>query len=341
MTRPISNILSASGLAFGIVLATLPCSAGIADGPYRAESRATANGQAVATAGMHHLYVADSLAGVVYRYQINSGLPDQLPQSSLTGFQGPTQVAIDGAGFLYVGSLGDSTVRVYSPGASGNSSPVRVLMVSPAYAGGLAVDPLGYVYVSVTFAGSVLQVYAPGAHGNAVPINTLSTNNSITEALTLSPGGVVAGGVLYQESQFGIEVFEHPLSEESYDFTIAPTTFEHTFQGLAMTTSPQGDLYVRFVPQYIYGRWQDGDFAAISLSGPRRDHYVMTRDCHANQAQPAANGGIAVFDGYLYVACYSDPAPGIFIYRDDDGRRNAVRALHAPLQEAVGIAIGP
>lgn len=79
-------------------------------------------------------------------------------------------VVADSSGDLYVVNLGGLTtaIDVFSPTATGNVAPIRVLNTT---GNGQAIDSDGNLYV--TQHGSIL-VFAPGASGNDAPIRTIS-----------------------------------------------------------------------------------------------------------------------------------------------------------------------
>jgi 6-phosphogluconolactonase (cycloisomerase 2 family) len=107
--------------------------------------------------------------------------PIQTIAGSKTGISTPNCVAVDSKGTIYVSSSkpGYPTgccVTIYDKDANGNVRPIRSIEGSKtqiSFAGGIAVDPSGEVYVSNSNTNSV-TVYAKHAHGNVAPIRVIS-----------------------------------------------------------------------------------------------------------------------------------------------------------------------
>jgi hypothetical protein len=96
-----------------------------------------------------------------------------------TGLDGVGGVALDNAGFLYVGNESPSTVTVYPPGADGDTAPARIIAGDQTRLGipaSTALDSTGQLYVLNSGgvpANRTVTVYAPGATGNAAPVATI------------------------------------------------------------------------------------------------------------------------------------------------------------------------
>ncbi len=130
-----------------------------------------------------------------------------------TRLAGPTGIALDGAGNIYVTNLfgggsgsgaGNGSITVYAPGASGNATPTATIaggstgLVGPA---GIALDGAGNIYVANQFVNSI-TVYAAGASGNATPMATIG---SLSRALD-HPVGIAldgAGNIYVTNLSFG------------------------------------------------------------------------------------------------------------------------------------------
>jgi len=88
----------------------------------------------------------------------------------------PSDVALDGAGNIYVPGYKSNSVSVYAPGANGYATPIRYInggntkLAGPSY---LYVTSKGKLYVS-NFEGESVNVYAPGANGNVAPTQIIS-----------------------------------------------------------------------------------------------------------------------------------------------------------------------
>src|SRR5262249_19627301 len=95
------------------------------------------------------------------------------PKATLTGVEGPTALAFDASGRLYVAdtitSAGAPPVAEFDPG---HTFPTNDLSGGPAQAYALAVDSSGNVYVADTADGTV-SVYPPGASSPNATITTL------------------------------------------------------------------------------------------------------------------------------------------------------------------------
>lgn len=92
----------------------------------------------------------------------------------------PDGIAVDAAGFIYVGILsssGPASIAVFAPGAYGNVAPVRVISGANVVAQspipiGAAAD--GTLYV-LDYASATVYVFAPGANGNVTPIRSFQS----------------------------------------------------------------------------------------------------------------------------------------------------------------------
>ena len=109
---------------------------------------------------------------------------------SSTGLNGPTGLAFDVAGNLYVANYAHAAgsgqnVTIYAPGPSGNVAPFATIagantgLALPRY---VAVDLAGKIYVSNQL--NSITVYAAGASGNAAPIATISGSSTGLSAPT-------------------------------------------------------------------------------------------------------------------------------------------------------------
>jgi hypothetical protein len=108
------------------------------------------------------------------------------PIAQITGppsgyrMMGPSAVALDAAGDIYVSGLTSNSVSVYAPGANGDPAPIRYISGSntklntPSY---LYVTPKGKLYVS-NYLGKSVNVYASGANGNVAPVQLITGVNT-------------------------------------------------------------------------------------------------------------------------------------------------------------------
>src|SRR6202022_2443171 len=79
-----------------------------------------------------HLYLTSSVEGAVYSFPLTNGIPSSTPNAIITGLSEPSGIAVDDAGYLYVGDVGMSLIDVFAPGASGPAKPIRQIQ---AYVG--------------------------------------------------------------------------------------------------------------------------------------------------------------------------------------------------------------
>lgn len=115
-----------------------------------------------------------------------------------TGLTGPDDIVVSFSGKLYVsngfgfGTGGESLV-VYSPGASGNATPVQdIAGANTGFSGGiddLAVDDSGKIYVTDAV-GNDVEIFAAGATGDVAPGGVIGGSNTTF----VEPEGVAVAG---------------------------------------------------------------------------------------------------------------------------------------------------
>lgn len=247
------------------------CSSNVAPG-LPSGSSTTQSGQ--------RLYVADQNARAIYVFSLTAAtapVPVATIQGSATGLKGPSGVAVDNAGDIYVAEYND--VLVFAAGSNGNVAPIKTL-ASPepdfSQFTGIAVDAARNIYVAdyrlrmiwIYSAGSAVpngigtsgqpwgiavdsagKVYAslnndPSAIGsiaewNAGRTGNVPPDNSIT-GLSSPTGMSVVGGNIYVTD--GLALYAFPTSASG---AAAPT---RVISGPATTL---GSLSPGFRPQGV------------------------------------------------------------------------------------------
>jgi 6-phosphogluconolactonase (cycloisomerase 2 family) len=118
-----------------------------------------------------YLYVADAIKGVVYGYQISSGLLNQLSGSPYPTGNSPFAIAIDSTGkFAYVANAQDSNVSAYTINAGNlNSVGVYTTGVQPVAIG---IDPsLNQYLYTANFLGDTVSGFQINM-GNGTLLNS-------------------------------------------------------------------------------------------------------------------------------------------------------------------------
>ena len=149
---------------------------------------------------------------LVYR---GANTPAAIVAGANTGISdlGPSGIAVDGAGRLYVAqSGGGDAILIYAAGATGNVAPVDTIFGSNtglSYPQGVAIDAGGRLYVANIAPPPAnlysITVYAPGASGNATPIAAIQGSNT---GLNVPIGiAVDAAGRLYVANLGSITVY--------------------------------------------------------------------------------------------------------------------------------------
>ncbi len=132
-------------------------------------------------------YVANVLSNRITIYAENAS-GNMAPVDTIVGastqLNGPVGLAFDAGGRLYVsntnGTSPNHRITVYSAGASGDATPIAIIMgantgLDGPY--GMVVDQAGKLYVASSAFGShqyKVTVYAAGANGNVAPTATIA-----------------------------------------------------------------------------------------------------------------------------------------------------------------------
>jgi len=134
---------------------------------------------------------------------------------SSNGLSAPIGIALDPAGAVYVANVGDSSLAVFAPGATGHVAPIRRLggpRTGLNLPQGIALDSQRRIYATnqrhyIQGEGAV-TVYAPDADGNAAPIRMImGPHTRLTRPIGLA---VDARGEVYVANGYdqGIVAFE-------------------------------------------------------------------------------------------------------------------------------------
>jgi hypothetical protein len=108
------------------------------------------------------------------------GTATPLRTLQLTNVQHVNDIAVDGAGNLYVaGDMStECVIAVYPPIATGPATPARTINFGTSIVYGVAVDPVGDVFANVCLGCNLtsfaIEEFAPEANGAATPINTIN-----------------------------------------------------------------------------------------------------------------------------------------------------------------------
>ena len=169
------------------------------------------NSAAIALDSAGNIYVAnqgsppdDPASITIYRAGSNGDVaPFARIAGSRTGLKSPNGVAVDSHGYIYVANEsrepeGTDSITVYSPGSTGNATPVRVIsgpatkLASP---GGIAVDSSGNIFVTSlnlaegTWGHVLVLIFALGSTGNVAPMTSIDGDCASLKM----PGGIALG----------------------------------------------------------------------------------------------------------------------------------------------------
>lgn len=173
--------------------------------------RQTTNSLCPVSAGLQNggtcmLYVANFSGTSVTEYAVGAN-GNVAPQVTITGLSGPTGLAFDSSGTLYVAnnSGGSPAIKEFSAGASGAAAPVRTITLAGSY--GVYVDNSGNIYTTETV-DSNLAVYPPGSKDPATATYTLT--GGVTTGLNWPRGMLVdSAGTLYVANANGNTITEY------------------------------------------------------------------------------------------------------------------------------------
>jgi hypothetical protein len=179
---------------------------------------------------------------------------------SNTGFFGPSGIAVDKAGRIYVANrghfaAGPNSITVYAPGANGNASPIATITGPNTKLGeptGIAVDPDGTIFVT-NFDSNSVNTFAPGANGDVPPIAVIQGSHTGLSGPTSIAVGF--GHRLYVANDPVIGTISVTVYPAGADGDVAPLA---TLTGSATALgSPNG---IALACVFANSRWVDGFF---------------------------------------------------------------------------------
>jgi sugar lactone lactonase YvrE len=187
-------------------------------------------GIALDRAGNIYVTATDGIPGILVYAAGASG--NATPMTRIFSFENgpysPTDIALDGAGNMYIADPGDRSIKVFTAGASGAAIPKAVIAGSNTglLPWGIALDAAGNIYVAnigsdpnTGLTGNKITVFAAGASGNATPTATIAGGNTgLDEPVGIAVDG--AGNIYVANQRGGITVY---AAGASGDVTPMPT----------------------------------------------------------------------------------------------------------------------
>ncbi|HEX5275351.1 MAG TPA: hypothetical protein VFW34_08745 [Candidatus Rubrimentiphilum sp.] len=262
---------------------------------------------------------------------------NQAPSLQITGSNttliGPTAVARDSSGNIYVADFDAAAIDVFAAGANGNVTPLHRISGSQTGISGLegiGVDAGGNIYIS-NRASNTVEVFASGADGNVAPTRVISGTNTLLS--TPQQLVVNTGGDFYVSNSSGNSILYFAANANG---NVVParvlagsnTGLNHTF-GVAV--DPNGLIYaLNGTAITIYPAASNGNV-------------VPARTISGSNTGLNGNEGMAVDnDGNMYVTECGSPNAVLVFAATDDGNvapsqtiSGSSTSLNCPLKPAV------
>jgi len=254
-------------------------------------------------------------------------VPVRTIKGATTGLLWPSGVAVDASGAVYVSNDGDlaakqDSVTVYSPGATGDAAPARVISggrTGLTRPGGLAVDAAGILYVAnagVSGAGSSILgqdrvlVFAAGAKGDVAPLRYITNDIVTPKAVAFDVRGFVYvsnyGAMVNAPNS--ITVYKPGASADATPvraITGSRTTLD-TPLGLAI--GPHGDVFV-----VNSGRVNMGIDSIIIFAPGANGNATPERTITGDKTDLDVPQGVAVdAAGYIYVTNFGSSSITVY-----------------------------
>lgn len=237
------------------------------------------------------LYVADNAANAVFVF--NAQTLNAMPLSSISkGVNGPTSLAVDKQGMLYVGNAGDGSISVYKSGAT---APARSISLSGAGTPqALTVgenDALVAGYNDAQHGSATLVVFTKGAlqpsRTIAIP---LGNNSSVSiDAVAMRAGWIYASVTRSPNGPAQLLKFA-PGSSNGIDTGMMP--------GNGQAFDPRDNFY-------------DSDGAMVSVYGGKGQvEYQITQGLINGGQLAVAQNGELFFPNGSYLVCGRFKEPG-------------------------------
>jgi hypothetical protein len=224
---------------------------------------------------------------------------DAAPVSTLTlPPSGPSSVATDASGSIYVGSAADDSISVYSAGSKGADGPKRKVLGSDqsfSYPYLMAVDSVGSLYVSDGAPCACVAVFSNTAEYETAPLRLIKGNlTQINDPLAIAIDGagnlyVASRGLGRSRSEGQIEVFAPDATGNEAPLRVITGSEGAPFLVSGMTIDTHGDLYVNQGPRIlVYEPGAEGGAAPLKTIIP------PTSDRYSSQLQVDAIGNLYV-----------------------------------------------